>query len=490
MSRFYSSSLVPRHWHDPDLVELMQTPLSEDMIAFVTARTMDAIKCRPPPLPLQLPPSPPSSPGERSKISYTPDDLPPLDHFIHSILVKSRCHVPTLLCTLVYLERLKKRLPTHARGCHTTRHRVFLAVLIVAAKYLNDSSPQNKHWQRYAAFFQLAEITLMERQLLTILNFDLNFTEDELIDCLGTLLRPEVAVEAVVERVESAAPLSPPQTEDTGPDAGLSPSSVDASLLERGSSAKRRRQQARPLPTPPSEEESLDATLSSSRLGHSIDQPKRLTPEYRTGPVAISAPPRRPPPVAVSSPTRLAAVVPEEEETPVELPSAPPPAFRRPPLRSFLLRSSSTSQPPRVQSWASQASSSSSPSTYRSSIMSSCSSSSTVSSTSSGPQTPPTPLDDEPAIKLPLSFANLALAGEAHSRPDVAHLAHDSISTAATPSLIHALANQPDLWPLMMSSAVSTKDARSMSATAQKQRARLIESTDVERRRGSSLISV
>lgn len=33
MSRFYSSSLVPRHWHDPDLVELMQLPLSEEMIS-------------------------------------------------------------------------------------------------------------------------------------------------------------------------------------------------------------------------------------------------------------------------------------------------------------------------------------------------------------------------------------------------------------------------------------------------------------------------
>lgn len=157
MSRFYSSSLVPRHWHDPDLVELMQLPLSGEMIStlfprptkrnanertdaaatpadFVSARTMDAIKCRPPP---QLPLSPPVSPGERSKSSYSPDSLPPLDHFIHSILSKSRCHVPTFLCTLVYLERLKKRLPSHARGCHTTRHRVFLAVLIVTAKYLN-----------------------------------------------------------------------------------------------------------------------------------------------------------------------------------------------------------------------------------------------------------------------------------------------------------------------------------------------------------------
>jgi G1/S-specific cyclin PLC1 len=40
---------------------------------------------------------------------------------------------------------------------HCTRHRVFLAALIVAAKYLNDSSPKNKYWNKYAGLFSLAE---------------------------------------------------------------------------------------------------------------------------------------------------------------------------------------------------------------------------------------------------------------------------------------------------------------------------------------------
>jgi hypothetical protein len=64
---------------------------------------------------------------------------------------------------------------------HCTRHRVFLATLIVAAKYLNDSSPKNKHWTRYAALFSLAEVSLMEKQLLYLLDYDLRMTEDELI---------------------------------------------------------------------------------------------------------------------------------------------------------------------------------------------------------------------------------------------------------------------------------------------------------------------
>ena len=330
----------------------------------------------------------------------------------------------------------------------------------------------------------------MERQLLTILNFDLNFTEEELITCLGTLLRPEQHVEAEVpveiEAPALAGPSSLPRT-------GKMAYAVDVDLLERGSSAKRKRQQARPLDSPVSEVEEEEELVPSRRLSQPVDRTKRLTPEYASeAPVVVAPLPRRPPPVLGSSPAPVAEEAPAEQ-APVDLPTAPPVAFRRPPLRSFLLRSSSVShppQPPRVQSWASQTSTSSPSTTYRSSIMSSCSSSSTISSASSGPQTPPTPLDDEPAAKLPLSLANLALASEAHSHPDKVHLARDSISSAATPSLIHALANQPDLWPLMVSSAVSTKEARAMSATAQKQRARLMESSDPDRRRGSSLISV
>lgn len=64
---------------------------------------------------------------------------------------------------------------------HCTRHRVFLATLIVAAKFLNDSSPKNKHWAKYAALFSLAEVTLMEKQLLYLLDYDINMTEDELL---------------------------------------------------------------------------------------------------------------------------------------------------------------------------------------------------------------------------------------------------------------------------------------------------------------------
>ena len=63
-----------------------------------------------------------------------------------------------------------------------TRHRVFLATLIVASKYLNDSAPKNKHWAEYAGgMFEPSEINLMEKQLLYLLDYDLRFDEEEAI---------------------------------------------------------------------------------------------------------------------------------------------------------------------------------------------------------------------------------------------------------------------------------------------------------------------
>lgn len=92
----------------------------------------------------------------------------------------------------------------------------------MAAKYLNDSSPKNKHWATFAKLFDTAEINLMEKQLLFLLDYDLRFDEAEAIAHFAHFMpkRSEAAMEtraAAVTRAKArvqahiARPLTPPQ---------------------------------------------------------------------------------------------------------------------------------------------------------------------------------------------------------------------------------------------------------------------------------------
>lgn len=152
----------------------IQQPVSKSMINYLAQTTLTVIKCEQPAYA-----TPPSSPNSKSLVAEP--TLESLTIFINNIVKKSHVHTPTLMTSLVYLSRLRERLPKLAMGMACTCHRIFLAALILAAKNLNDSSPKNKYWAEYTMnLFSIEEVNLMEKQLLFLLDWDLRVTKEDL----------------------------------------------------------------------------------------------------------------------------------------------------------------------------------------------------------------------------------------------------------------------------------------------------------------------
>ena len=116
---------------------------------------------------------------------------PPLTKFINRLIKHSNVQTPTLMATTVYLAKLRSIIPSNVYGIETTRHRIFLGCLILAAKTLNDSSPLNKHWAEYTdGLLILREVNTIERELLEYFDWDVTISTDDLITCLSPFLKP------------------------------------------------------------------------------------------------------------------------------------------------------------------------------------------------------------------------------------------------------------------------------------------------------------
>jgi hypothetical protein len=196
------SSLSPAELNAAALEHFVYQPVDKQMIKYLAKAAANVIQCDPsmmPPAQTSRPrqPSPQRDPTPRA-VKSSDGALPSIEEFITQLVISSNVQVPTLMSSLVYLGRLKSRLQPMAKGLRCTTHRIFLAALILAAKYLNDSSPKNKHWANYSAVsthaysfgFSRTEVNLMEKQLLFLLDWDLRITEEDLYQELDHFLAP------------------------------------------------------------------------------------------------------------------------------------------------------------------------------------------------------------------------------------------------------------------------------------------------------------
>ncbi|KAK9695820.1 hypothetical protein K7432_012767 [Basidiobolus ranarum] len=108
--------------------------------------------------------------------------LPRLDDFIGRLYRRGNLTLVNLLTALLYLIRLKELRPT-CKGSYGSGHRLFLASLILANKYLQDGAYHNKTWYKVIeGVYSLHEINQMERELLGLLNYELCVTKADWLE--------------------------------------------------------------------------------------------------------------------------------------------------------------------------------------------------------------------------------------------------------------------------------------------------------------------
>ncbi|KAK9685625.1 hypothetical protein K7432_015444 [Basidiobolus ranarum] len=135
----------------------VRQPIPESLIEFTIKRIRSTITC------------------EDTNVANHPRSFSPsLSKLVRRVIRQCSVGISTLLIALIYVDRLQTHLPVQAVGTPTTGHRIFLASILIASKFHDDSSL----WcvdvaNLVGRYWDLVEITEMERVFLDYVKFDL-----------------------------------------------------------------------------------------------------------------------------------------------------------------------------------------------------------------------------------------------------------------------------------------------------------------------------
>lgn len=152
-----------------------QSPINQDLVHLVIVRTLQIIPC------------------DKDSANAINDNkrLPSLLKFLNRLIQALRLNNGIFMSTIIYLNRLKAKLPENCKGLPSTRHRILLSCLILSIKFNNDFSLKNHDWLKLTnRLFNLKDINLMERQLLYLLDWNLFVNEFEIFHHFNKFLAP------------------------------------------------------------------------------------------------------------------------------------------------------------------------------------------------------------------------------------------------------------------------------------------------------------
>jgi len=165
----HPGSLVERSAHCPALLEFLETHVGVPVVDYIVNSVIETV---------HVAFAYSSVEPSRKKLSQE-EKRANLFRFVARMIKLADMKMPTVLVALVYIERAKDCLRIATE--ELAYERVFLGALMTASKYTQDSCLRNTHWAICTGFWSIRDVGHIEREFLDVLDFELSFTEDDIL---------------------------------------------------------------------------------------------------------------------------------------------------------------------------------------------------------------------------------------------------------------------------------------------------------------------
>ncbi|CAK5278960.1 unnamed protein product [Mycena citricolor] len=169
-SPVHPASLVDPEMHSSAMLQLIDAQVSKAFVEYIAQFVTDVVSFS---LtrdhPKHIEPTRGRAPRRATRLA----------DFISLIVTRAEAEPATLLVALVYLARSRAHLSISSP--HGAAERLFLGALMTASKYTQDSTPRNEHWALVSGVFGTADMGMIEREFLAVLDWELGVSEAEVV---------------------------------------------------------------------------------------------------------------------------------------------------------------------------------------------------------------------------------------------------------------------------------------------------------------------